>query len=50
MGFGWSVSKDQERKGQRYRHEQIIYALKRVAAGEKANEGCRPLGVSEPTF
>lgn len=37
-------------KGKRYSNEQIIYALKRVESGDKANEVCRQLGVSEGTF
>lgn len=37
-------------KGKRYSNEQIIYALRRVEAGAKANEVCRQMGVSEPTF
>jgi putative transposase len=37
-------------KGKRYSNEQIIYALKSVEAGDKANEVCRQLGVSEATF
>jgi len=37
-------------KGKRYSNEQIIYALKRVESGDKANEVCRQLGVSEATF
>lgn len=37
-------------KGKRYSHEQIVYALKRVEAGAKANEVCRQLGVSEAAF
>ena len=37
-------------KGKRYSNEQIIYALKQVESGCKANEVCRQLGVSEGTF
>jgi putative transposase len=37
-------------KGKRYSNEQIIYALKRVESGDKANEVCRQLGVNEATF
>ena len=37
-------------KGKRYSNERIVYALRRVASGDKANEVCRQLGVSEATF
>jgi len=36
-------------KDKRYGNEQIIYVLKRVESGDKANEACRQLGVSEAT-
>ncbi len=47
---GWSLGKDQDMKRKRYSNEQIIYALKRVESGAKANEACWQLGVSEATF
>jgi putative transposase len=34
----------------KYSNEQIVYALKRVEAGEKAGEVCRQMGVSEASF
>ena len=37
-------------KKKRYSNEQIVYALRRVAAGEQANEVCRQMGVSEAAF
>ena len=37
-------------KQKRYSNEQIVYALKRVQAGEKAAEGCRQMGISEATL
>lgn len=37
-------------KQKRYSNEQIVYALKRVQAGEKAAEVCRQMGISEATF
>lgn len=37
-------------KGKRYSNEQIVYALKRVEAGERASEVCRQMGVSEGCF
>lgn len=53
-GPGWwdyrSTERTRTMKGKRFSNEQIIYALKRVEAGEKAREVCRQMGVSEPTF
>jgi putative transposase len=37
-------------KGKRYTNEQIVYALKQAESGEKINELCRKMGVSEATF
>ena len=47
---GWSWRKGQTMKGKRYSGEQIVYALKRVESGDKANEMCRQPGVSEATI
>lgn len=37
-------------KGKRYTNEQIVYALKQAESGERINELCRKMGVSEATF
>lgn len=37
-------------KRKRFTEEQIIGALKRHEAGEKTNEICRDLGITEQTF
>lgn len=37
-------------KRKRFTEEQIIKALKRVDAGEKAKDVCRELGVHEQTY
>ena len=34
----------------RFSEEQIIRALKRNEAGERAKDLCREMGISEPTF
>jgi len=44
------LRRDQDLKGKRHSNEQIIYALKRVEAGDKVTEVCRQLVVSEATF
>lgn len=37
-------------RARKYSNEQIVYALKRVEAGEKASQVCRQMGVSEASF
>ena len=37
-------------KQKRYTEEQIVYALKQAAAGQKITELCRQMGVTEATF
>jgi len=37
-------------KRQRYRDEQIAFALRQAEAGTAVEEICRKMGVSEPTF
>ena len=53
-GPGWwdyrSTGRTKMMKGKRFSNEQIIYALMRVEAGEKAREVCRQMGVSDPKF
>ena len=45
-----SQGKDRTVKQKRHSNEQIVYALKRVEAGEKAAEVCRQMGISDATF
>lgn len=37
-------------RARKYSNEQIVYALKRVEAGEKASQVCRQMGVSAASF
>ena len=39
-----------KKNGNRYREEQIIYALRQVDGGRRIAEVCRELGVAEQTY
>jgi putative transposase len=39
-----------ERKRSRFTEEQILFALKQVAAGQPVADVCRQMGISEATF
>ena len=39
-----------ERKRSRFTEEQILFALKQVAAGQPVADVCRQLGISDATF
>ena len=45
-----SQRKDRTVKQKRHSDEQIVYALKRVEAGEKVADVCRQMGISEATL